>query len=136
MDDSHLCLDTSVLIAYLKDRQPSASAVRRAIQERVCHITTISVYELLFGLARSRKRIGEEDLLSLMSIAAFDEPAARRAANLHADLIQRNQDIGVKDVLIAAICLEKSLPILTTNDRHFGRVPELQVLTPNALLAQ
>ncbi len=134
--DNSLCLDTSVLIAYLKDRQPGASAVRRAIQERVCYITTISVYELLFGLARSHKQIGEEDLLGLMSVAAFDEPAARRAANLHADLVQRNQDIGVKDVLIAAICLEKSLPLLTTNDRHFGRVPELQVLAPNALLAQ
>ncbi len=136
MDTSRLCLDTSVLIAYLKNRQPAALAVRRAMQERECSVTAITVYELLFGLARSRKHIGEEDLLALLAIAPLDEPAARRAANLHADLIQRNQDIGVKDVLIAAICLAQALPLLTLNDRHFSRVSELQVFTPESFLVE
>lgn len=50
------------------------------------------------------------------------------------ELIRRNQDIGVKDVLIAAICLERSLPLLTLNERHFSRVSGLKVLTPDTLL--
>ncbi len=37
-------------------------------------------------------------------------------------------------VLIAAICLEYGLPLLTLNDRHFTRVPGLTVLTPDAFL--
>ena len=134
MGNTQVCLDTSVLIAYLKGREPGASAVERAVKDYVCYVTAITVYELLFGVARAQKHIGEEALLGVMEVASFDDTAARRAAKLHDELIRRNQDIGVKDVLIAAICLERSLPLLTLNERHFSRVSGLQVLTPDALL--
>jgi tRNA(fMet)-specific endonuclease VapC len=97
-------------------------------------VTAITVYELLFGVARSKRPIGEDALLGVMEVVPFDDVAARRAARLHAELIGRNEDIGIKDVLIAAICLERSLPVLTLNERHFSRVPGLKVLTPDALL--
>lgn len=135
VDTSRLCLDTSILIAYLKGREPGAAAMQRAVKESACYITSITVYELLFGVARAQKQIGEQALLGLMIILPLDEAAARRAATLHDDLIRRNQEIGVKDVLIAAICLEQNLPLLTTNERHFVRVPSLNVLTPETLLA-
>jgi predicted nucleic acid-binding protein len=38
-------------------------------------------------------------------------------------------DLGIKDVLIAAICLEHELPLLTLNEDHFQRVSELTVVT-------
>jgi len=136
MDDTRLCLDTSALIAYLKGRDPGAAAVERAVKDYACHVTAITVYELLFGVARAQKQIGEEALLGVMNVAPFDDAAARRAARLHADLISRNEDIGVKDVLIAAICLEHSLPLLTLNERHFSRVPGLQVVTPDTFFTQ
>jgi len=136
MDSPALCLDTSVLIAFLKGREPAAAAVAQAIQARACYATSITAYELLFGLVRAQKQIGEEELLGALAIAPFDETAARRAAILHDQLIRRNEDIGVKDVLIAAICLARALPLLTLNERHFARVPELQVFTPESFLAQ
>ena len=136
MDDANLCLDTSVLIAYFKGRESGATAVEQAVQTRVCFVTAITVYELLFGVARAKKEIGEDVLLDVMSVLPFDDVAARRAARLHSDLIGRNEDIGIKDVLIAAICLEHSLPLLTLNERHFSRVPDLQVLTPDTFLSQ
>lgn len=136
MDLSRLCLDTSALIAYLKGREPGASAVMRAVNESACYVTSITVYELLFGIARAQRQIGEQELLGLMLILPVDESAARHAATLHDELIRRNQEIGVKDVLIAAICLEHDLPLLTLNDRHFARVTGLTVLTPETFLAQ
>jgi len=134
MDTAELCLDTSVLINYLKGREPSASAVARVVSDHLCAVTSISVYELLFGMARAQKKIGESALLDVMRILPFDDAAARRAAVLHDELIRLNQEIGIKDVLIAAICLEHNLPLLTTNERHFRRIPNLQVLTPEAFL--
>src|SRR4030042_4698471 len=115
MDDFQVCLDTSVLVAYLKGRGPSVPAVEKAAKECAGYVTAITVYELLFGIARAKKEIGEQALLSTMVVLPLDDAAARRAAALHAALIERNQDIGVKDVLIAAICLEHALPILTMN---------------------
>lgn len=130
-----VCLDTGVLIAYLKGREPGASGVERVVRECDCFVTAVTVYELLFGMTRARKQIGEEGLLSLMTVVPLDGSAARRAAALHDELIRRNEDIGLRDVLIAAICAERSLPLLTLNDRHSRRVPGLTVLTPETVLA-
>ena len=133
MDRTQLCLDTNVLIDYLKGREPGASAVETAVKEYNCFVTSTTVYELLFGVARAKKEIGEQALLGVMSVFAFDGSVAKRATTLHAELISKNQDIGVKNVFIAATCLEKDVPLLTANGRHFSRVPELVVITPVAL---
>ena len=135
MDISRICLDTTVLIGYLKGREPIASAVESVVKKCSCFVTAITVYELLFGVARVKKEIGEDALLGIMKVLPFDNSAARRAANLHVELILSNKDIGIKDVLISAICLENALPILTTNEQHFGRVSGLDVVSPANIFA-
>ncbi|GAK54550.1 133aa long hypothetical virulence-associated protein [Candidatus Moduliflexus flocculans] len=130
MDISRICLDTTALIGYLKGREPIALSVEKAVKECSCFVTAVTVYELLFGVARAKKEIGEDALLGIMTVLPFHNAAARRSADLHVELIHSNKDIGIKDVLIAAICLENNLPILTTNDQHFCRVRGLKVLTP------
>lgn len=117
------------MIAFLKGRDPGASAVERAVRTLDCFVTVITVYELLFGVARARRQIGEDALLGALQTLPLDMAAARRAAQLHDELIRHNKDIGIKDVLIAAICLEHQLPLLTLNERHFERVPGLTVVT-------
>ncbi len=129
-DLSRLCIDTGLLIAFLKGRNPGAAAVEHVVQTLDCFVTAITAYELLFGVARARRQIGEEALLGTMQSLPLDIAAARRAAQIHADLIHQNKDIGIKDVLIAAICLEHRLPLLTMNEEHFVRVPGLTVMTP------
>jgi tRNA(fMet)-specific endonuclease VapC len=127
--DKRICLDTNMLIAYVKNREPGASLVEKIVRSYACYVTVITVYELLFGIARTRKsEIGEEALLDIMTVLPLTDAAARRAADLHAKLIFRNQDIGVKDVLIASICLEYDIPLITMNERHFSRVPGLKLI--------
>lgn len=133
MDRNPLCLDTGLLIAFLKDREPGAGTVRQAVHRYTCHVTSITVYELLFVVARVGTDIDEDALLRVMTVVPLGEHAARRAAMLHADLIHANADIGIKDTFIAAICLEHDLPLLTLNARHFSRFPALRVLTPDQL---
>lgn len=130
MATPQLCLDTNTLIDYLKGREPGATVVEQAVKEYNCCVTSITVYELLFGVARAGKEIGEEALLGVMTILAFDNAVAKRAASLHAELIGKNQDIGIKDVFIAATCLEQGIPILTANEKHFSRVVGLEVIKP------
>lgn len=134
MDAADLCLDTSALIAFLKGREPGVSAVAGAVRNINCFVTSITVYELLFGVSRAGRQIGEEQLLGVLTTIPLDGAAARRAAALHDQLIRAGSDIGIKDVLIAAICLERQLPILTINERHFRRVTDLHVYTPEQFL--
>jgi predicted nucleic acid-binding protein len=136
MDSTRLCLDTNALIDYLKGRDPGASAVEKAVKTYNCYVTVITVYELLFGVARAKKEIGEQALLGVMTVLPFDEGIAKRAAELHAELISQNQNIGIKDVFIAATCLEGDIPLLTANERHFSRVVGLTVITPVGLISE
>jgi len=123
MDATQLCFDTSALIAFLKNRQPGADAVEKAIRDYTCCVTAITVYELMFGVRRAQRDIGEDALLGLMSVLPFDDAAARCCAEIHAALVSRNQDIGIKDVLIGSICLQNNVPLLTLNEQHFTRIP-------------
>jgi len=75
MEIFRICLDTTALIGYLKGREPIASAVEKAVKECSCHVTTITVYELLFGVARAKKEIGEEALLGAMTVLSFIDRA-------------------------------------------------------------
>ncbi len=133
VDIFRICIDTGPLIAFLKGRNPGATAVERAVRDRDCFVTAITAYELLFGVARARREIGEDALLGTMQTLPLDAATARRAAQLHDEPIRHNQDIGIKNVLIAAICLEHDLPLLTSNEQHFGRVPGLIVVSPATL---
>jgi len=135
VENSRVCIDTGPLIAFLKGRNPGAAAVERVVRDRDCFVTAITAYELLFGVARARREIGEDALLGIMQALPLDLAAARRASQLHDELIRHNQDVGIKDVLIAAICLQHELPLLTLNEKHFRRVPGLTVVTPPMLTA-
>jgi tRNA(fMet)-specific endonuclease VapC len=106
------------------------------VKEYNCCVTSITVYELLFGVARAKREIGEQALLGVMTILPFDNAVAKRAATLHAELISQNQDFGIKDVFIAATCLEQAMPILTANEKHFSRVTGLEVITPVEIMAK
>ncbi len=130
-----ICLDTGLLIQFLRGTAPGQAATEAAVRQFPCYITAITVYELLFGVARAGRDIGEEAILSLFTVLPLDAAAARRAALSHGALVSQGQDIGIKDVLIASICLAHDLPLLTLNARHFERIPGLTILKPEDLLA-
>ena len=130
-----VCLDTSILIGHLRKHQPSVKALKKAIEQFQCFVATVSVYELLFGVAKGGGIADEDKLLALLNSVPFDESEARLAAQIHRDLIRRNADIGPKDVMIAATCIANGLSLLTTNVRHFNRVPQLQVIAAEEFIA-
>jgi tRNA(fMet)-specific endonuclease VapC len=122
------------LIGYLRGQESIVMLLDRLIESATCTVTSVTVYELLFGAARVARDIGEDKMLAAIEALPFDASAARQAARLHARLIQQNQEIGVKDILIAAICIEHNVPFVTSNLRHFERIAELTVLSPEKAL--
>lgn len=129
-----ICLDTNLLIGYLRGQESIKMILDRLIESATCSVTSVTVYELLFGAARVARDIGEDKILAVIETLPFDAAAARQAAHLHAKMIQQNQDIGVKDILIAAICIDRNVPLVTRNLRHFERIADLTVLSPEKAL--
>ncbi|HSW31652.1 MAG TPA: type II toxin-antitoxin system VapC family toxin [Longimicrobiales bacterium] len=122
-------LDTNVLIHAQRGRPEAVRRRLRAVSPDDVVISTITVAELWYGIARSddpdRKRESWARFLAAFDVRAFD----RAAAELHGGLrfALRHQPIGERDLLIAAIALANDLAVVTANTGEFRRVPGLHV---------
>ena len=127
-------LDTDVL-SNLTRPTPSPRLVARlaALAPDLLFSSSITLGELLYGALRDtartmdlRSRI-ERTLPPAWRIVPFDIPAARRYAEIRAELEGHGMPLAEPDLRIAAIALAKDFTLVTGNVRHFGRVPNLRV---------
>jgi len=125
-------LDTNAVIALLKN-QPSAvrSRLRRvASRGAAVAISSIVLYELRYGVARSERRRENAERLRVflsgnVTVVPFDEEDATVAGDLRAALEMAGTPIGPYDVLIAAQALRSGATLVTANVSEFARVPNL-----------
>jgi tRNA(fMet)-specific endonuclease VapC len=128
-------LDTNAVIALLKD-EPAIfrKRLRRAVSRGAAiAVSSIVLYELWYGVARSaRRRENAERLRVFLSggigVSAFDEEDAKAAGELRATLEGAGTPIGPYDLLIAAQALRTGATLVTANVAEFTRVPGLQWL--------
>ena len=126
-------LDTNAVIALLKD-EPTIfrKRLRRAVSRGAAiAVSSIVLYELWYGVARSaRRRENAERLRVFLSggieVSAFDEEDAKAAGDLRATLEGAGTPIGPYDLLIAAQALRTGATLVTANVAEFTRVPGLQ----------
>jgi tRNA(fMet)-specific endonuclease VapC len=126
-------LDTNAVIALLKD-EPAIfrKRLRRAVSRGTAiAVSSIVLYELWYGVARSaRRRENAERLRVFLSggieVSAFDEEDAKAAGELRATLEGAGTPIGPYDLLIAAQALRAGATLVTANVAEFTRVPGLQ----------
>ncbi len=127
-------LDTDILSNLMKRIPPSALVTRVArVPPEDQFTSSITLGELVYGAHRLRERTAtlleriEDTLLPNLPVLPFDTAAARRYGELRAGLEQRGTPIGDADMRIAAIALARGLKVVTGNERHFRRVPGLEV---------
>jgi len=122
-------LDTNAVIALLKDQPPNVrNRLRRLVRRGVSiAVSTIVLYELWYGVARSQRRRENAERLRVflsgnIDIARFDEDDAVTAGDLRAALEAAGTPIGPYDLLIAAQALRSSATLVTANVSEFARV--------------
>lgn len=122
-------LDTNVLIHAQRGRPAAVRRRLRAVSPDSVVISTVTVAELWYGIARSedpdRKREVWSRLLAPFEVLAFDPAAAELHGGLRFAL--RHHPTGERELLIAAIALANDLTVVTANTREFRRVPGLRV---------
>ena len=125
-------LDTDICI-YLIKKKPQ-SVIRRLIKlpNSEVGLSTISVFELQFGVENSQSKIKSQRALNhfldpIQHILPIDRQAAEYAASIRADLKQKGTPIGPYDVLIAAVALSKNLILVSNNTKEFQRVDGLKL---------
>ena len=124
-------IDTNICI-YIMNKRPAAVIKKfKQFEPGDIGISTITVSELQYGVAKSTQREKNEvrlaEFLAPLEILPYDETAASVYGDIRYQIEKRGQSIGSLDLLIAAHAVSKGLTLITNNDKEFKRVKELQV---------
>ncbi|MHA1617307.1 MAG: type II toxin-antitoxin system VapC family toxin [Candidatus Njordarchaeales archaeon] len=143
MEALELCLDTDVVIEFLKDQSSAASKLIRESRDRVrFFVTSITVYELIYGPSYGGYEKELDDVRTFLlwvTVLPLDAESARIAAEIDAMLHKKGKLVGLRDVFIAAICCRNEIPLVTRNVSHFNLITKetrckLEIFTPEEAL--
>ena len=132
---TRVCLDTDVLIDYLRKPSPEIKRIMKCILEKKLNacITSINAFEIWFGayLAPEKAQLARctEEFLSQMEVVDFDYESSVEAGRVLADLRKRGESIEIRDLFVGCICKVSSMPLITRNLKHYKRIRGLSVLT-------
>lgn len=123
-------LDTNICI-YIINEQPT-QVLQRLIQagRESLAISTITVAELAFGVAKSTRadsRVKLENFLSKFPILDWGQDAAWVYGNVRKTLEAKGQRIGERDLLLACQALSLDITMVTNNTREFERIEGLKL---------
>jgi tRNA(fMet)-specific endonuclease VapC len=124
-------LDTNTCIEVIRKRSERVLARLRKCPIGAAGISSITLAELQYGVARSSRP--EQNLAALtqfcapLEIAPFDGRAASAYGRVRASLEERGCPAGPLDTLIAAHALSLGAALVTDNVREFRRIDSLAV---------
>ena len=122
-------LDTDHCIAILRGHLDIRSKIDSTTP---LFITAITVSELIYGAYKSQRpehHLAQVELLiESVTVLPFDTSAGRRCGALKDSLRRTGNLIAEPDLQIASITLENLLPLVTHNQKHFDRIPRLELV--------
>ena len=123
-----IAVDSSSLIAYLAgDEGSDAEAVEMALQSKQAVLPPVVLCELLSD-PKLPQRVSR--ILRRLPMLSILEGFWERAGWLRAKVIAQDRKARLADALIAQICLDHDLPLITRDQdfRHFARASNLRLL--------
>jgi predicted nucleic acid-binding protein len=89
-----------------------------------CYATVFQAVEVFAALHSERRRNAAMEAFSSMKLLGL----APKNAPLYGDLLARFPGKRSMDLLVAGLCLESGLPLLTNRCREFAAIPALVVV--------
>lgn len=124
-------LDTNICIYIIKKKPPSVFKRFQSLSIGDVGISTITLAELKYGVAKSalkgKNQTALQQFLIPLEIIDFNYEAAIMYGEIRAYLEKSGQPIGSLDMLIAAHAKSLDLTIVTNNEREFRRIQNLKV---------
>jgi tRNA(fMet)-specific endonuclease VapC len=128
-----ICLDTNVVIAYLKGVPMHLVArFQHEIRREQFSLSTVTLFELHYGIAKSTRRKSNANRLAIflqlpITVLPFEPEDAEDAGEIRAELERKGKPIGSYDLLIAAQARRRSALLVMANASEFSRVPGLKI---------
>ena len=125
-------VDSDWAINYLRGIRNYVQRIRSMTADGI-GLSIISLAEIYEGVYRSTDPSASEagllSFLSLVEVLALDDETCRIFGQERGRLRARGALIGDMDILIGATALRHNLTLLTNNQRHFERIPNLPIIS-------
>ena len=123
-------IDTTFLIDLLKGEKETKNIAQR---ENLL-TTDINMFEIIKGICFKRPSTPKFyeiiDILGDIRVLPLDQKGVILAADIHAELRKKGEEISDNDCLIAGIALSNGInTIITKNKDHFSRIKGIKVET-------
>ncbi len=124
-------LDTNICIYLIKRRSSEVLEQFRQHSPQNVAISTITLFELQYGVEKSQYRQRSKDALAKfllpLNLIDLDRSSAMEAATIRAQLEEEGMPIGPYDLLIAGLARSQGMTLVTNNTKEFERVVGLHL---------
>ncbi len=118
-----VCLDSDVLINILRNQNETIKMIQNLDAD--LFTTSINTFELWYG------RKNSEDIFQFfewLNVLEFNQESSILAGDILRKLELKGQILELKDIFIAAICIDNNIELLTNNKKHFERLKEFGLI--------
>lgn len=124
-----IVVDSDIILDHLVTAD-NVSVLRQLMNEYFCYTTIFNALEL-FSAARAQYEVQAiDDAMYAMKVLGVNAKSAKNIARAYTS--SKEQMSG----LIAGVCIESKLPIVTLNPKRFKKIPSLEVIPAHSLLSE
>jgi predicted nucleic acid-binding protein len=128
MENTIVCLDTSVLIDYYRKKDKSSTLFYKlTTQYSIFAVSAITEYELYIGNSEEQNEFWNI-FFQRITVLPFDTDSVKQSIAIYKQLKAKNKLIEIPDILIAGTVLKNDLPFATLNHKHFERIDGINIV--------
>ncbi len=129
-----MIFDTDFIISLMNKNPQALNKLQELMSRKQLQYTTsLTLFELFSGLARSQKTEEEKrkiaSVLIGLPILDLDNKSAETGGEIDGALIKEGKMIGAIDCMISGIAITKNLPVITKNIKDFSKIKGLKIET-------
>lgn len=128
MSVAKVVVHTDVILEYLRGKR-RPSVLRRAMGLFFCYTTVFNAVQVFALLRTPHQRKAAEDALAAMKLLGLNPKNAMR----YGDLFAAHPRLHPVDLLVAGLCLESGLPLLTGRRSDFSGIRGLTIVPARAV---
>ncbi len=121
-------VDTSILIAHIRQSHSNLLTLA-SLRYETAIVSDVVVFELEVGAQKAGRSLEFATKFPLIETYPVTQDIWLLCAKIQAQSLKQNQVIGLTDTLVAGTSIYYDYPLLTLNNKHFQRIPQLKLLT-------
>ena len=129
MNFPKIVVHTDVILDHMLHREKQPSILRLLMMKFFCYTTVFNAIELFSLAGNALERRAVEDALGAMKILGLNAKHAKRYGEWFAQV----PAVSVFDKLIAGICIESRLPLVTARPQGVRGIRDLRIIQSSAV---